>query len=177
MECFLVVLKLTAKISHPVDVELSRVHIVCPRIEPFSKSLALDQTVKDTVHGHFRLELLIRCADTGNKVLSKSCNLTVTTSCSLLDRSLILKSTACRAVAHITVEVVLEELGLSMLALQTLKFDLCTCRFPLGIILQLLCFLRGLREVDQLLLCSFLGRGSEAHRRWGVCSFVADTAT
>lgn len=70
-------------------------HVEGPRVEALAERLTFDQAVKDTVHGHLSLELLIGSADASDQVLIELGRLTVAISCSLLNSSLILESTTC----------------------------------------------------------------------------------
>ena len=157
VECLLVMLKLATKVSHPVNVEFSRVYVEGPRIEALAERLTFDQAVKDAVHGHLCLELLISRADASDQVLIELGRLTVAISCRLLNSSLVLESTTGRAVAQIAVGIISEEVGLSILALKALIDDLGSLSLVLLLLLCLaVLILCSHGQVDQLLLCGLL---------------------
>ena len=148
VECLLVMLQLAAKVSHPVDVELTCAHIERPWVKALAERLALDQSVEDAVHWHLCLEFLVRCSDASDQVLTQSSGFTITTSRRLLNRSLVLEGPTRRAIAKLAVPVILEEVCLAVLAFDTLIIDL-GCPLPLLWLSLFLCgLLRRRRETD-----------------------------
>ena len=94
MVSFLVVLKFAAQITHPVDVELARPHIESPWGVALSERLALEEALKDSVHGNLSFESLVGRANTLNEVFSEA-RFAVAVPVSRLNRSLVLEGTAC----------------------------------------------------------------------------------
>ena len=142
MERFLVMLQLATEVAHPVDVGLSVAHIEGSWVVPLAKFLILSETVKNAVHGHLSLEFLVGCSDTLHYVLSVLLLLSVAIPGRLLNGSLILESATGRAIAQVTVAVVLEEVGLSVLAIEAVELDDCTLSFVFWLgLLRLVVFL------------------------------------
>ena len=73
MECLLVVLQLSAQVSHPIDVELPGADIECLGVEALAERLVFNEAVEDAVHGDFGLEMLVGGAHSLDKILAPSC--------------------------------------------------------------------------------------------------------
>ena len=116
VERFRVVLELSAQVAHPLDVELTRLHVEGSGVEAFAEALALDEAVKDLIHWDFCLKLLIACSDAANHV--RCGYLIVTIPECLLNGSEVLESATSRAisvVAHLLLAIS-QEARLSALA-------------------------------------------------------------
>jgi hypothetical protein len=58
MESFWLVIKLTTKIAHPLDVVFSCPYVECVGVVQLAKALTFDKSVQNTVHRNFSLEFL-----------------------------------------------------------------------------------------------------------------------
>ena len=96
MESLGMVLELTTKVVHPLNIVFSVSDVEGTWIEALSEGLAFDEAVKDLVHRYLSLKLLVYSADTLYEVLSK-CTIMVSTFVSSQNCSLVLEGTAGRA--------------------------------------------------------------------------------
>ena len=156
VESLLLVLKLTAKLVHAVDVEFTSSHVERSWIEALSKSLALIETLKDQIHGYLSFEGLISCSDSLYEILTQSI-LGITTSISLLNSSLILKGTTGRAVSIISLLFIPQKVGLWLTcsALGTLERKLVSLRLACSAVFGL----QG--HIDKFFLSGLFWRGSQ----------------
>lgn len=114
------VLELTTKVVHPLNVVFAVSDVESTRVEALTESLAFDEAVKDLIHGHLSLKLLVDGADTLYEVLSK-CTIMVSTFVSSQNCSLVLEGTTGRAVAEFGSFRVAEELSAGIIALMALE--------------------------------------------------------
>ena len=120
MESLRMVLELSAEVVHPLNVVFAVSDVESTRIEALTESLAFDEAVKDLIHGHLSLKLLVRSADTLYEVLSK-CAIMVSTFIGSQNCSLVLEGTTGRAVAEFRSFRVAEELSCAIVALVALE--------------------------------------------------------
>ena len=114
------VLELSAEVVHPLNVVFAVSDVESTRIEALTESLAFDEAVKDLIHGHLSLKLLVRSADTLYEVLSK-CTIMVSTFVSSQNCSLVLEGTTGRAVAEFRSFRVSEELSCAIITLMAFE--------------------------------------------------------
>ena len=114
------VLELAAEVVHPLNIVFPVSDVESTRIEALTESLAFDEAVKDLIHRHLSLKLLVYSADTLYEVLSK-CTIMVSTFISSQNCSLVLEGTTGRAVAEFRSFRVAEELSCAIIALVALE--------------------------------------------------------
>ena len=172
MECLLVVLQLSAQVSHPIDVELPGADIECLGVEALAERLVFNEAVEDAVHWDLGFEFLIRHSGAFNEVLAQR-RLAIPVPCRLLNSSLILKGAARRTISQIAVEVILQEESLfvgAFRALERHRGSLLSFTVEVGLLVRLggvllcdlLLLLIGEREVYQFLFSGLFGRRCEA---------------
>ena len=131
MESLGMVLELTTKVVHPLNIVFSVSDVEGTWIEALTEGLAFDEAVKDLVHRYLSLKLLVYSADTLYEVLSK-CTIMVSTFVSSQNCSLVLEGTAGRAVAEFRSFRVAEELSGAIIALMALEGKRSTLTQLLG---------------------------------------------
>lgn len=122
MEGLSVVLELTAKISHPINVEFAVGHVKGSWVVALAQGLALDQAVKDAVHWDLGFKLLIARSNSIYEIMAQGSTLVACTH-SLLNRSVVLQGATSRACAKLGTIFVAQEEGLSVRALVALEGD------------------------------------------------------
>lgn len=143
-------------------------YIERPRIVALAKSLPLDKSVKDAIHGHFCFELLIGSSDSLDNVLAQRI-LTMAISGSLLNCILVLEGPTSRAVAQVAILIILQEVGLPVVALEALEGNYSALSF--AILLQLLLLLLLLSSILLLLQFLFSRQGGQVRQLLFSCLF------